>query len=140
MSKTMTQQVAEFTKNEVVELFGGRVPTWDEYREAYEAGRVRADRSVAGRTYDAACMSKFGKAHARLTALVSLIALPSSLLAYFFWDKSGWWILCGLAISVFFGKVSREVQCECIKQGAYVDENVYEVLFDMGAFLFGPKK
>lgn len=44
---TMTQQVNELAAKDLTELWGGRLPTWEEFKEASQGGRVRVNKTVA---------------------------------------------------------------------------------------------
>lgn len=140
MGKTLTQQMAEMTRNEVYALWGGRAPTWEEYKEAYLASRVRADKSIATLTINTRGVPTIAIIHSVITALIGYLALPASIAWYFISNISGWWIVGGFAASYFFMKVSREVQCEGIKLGAFKNEELYRHLLECGAFLFGPSR
>lgn len=135
------QQMAEHTVKQMKETWGGRLPTWEEYREAYAAGRVRANKTIA---LDAIKMKGIPTIYYILYGLITttlgFFIFPATVIAWFFARFSAYWILGAAFAAWFLVKVSREGHCEGMKAGAEKHKEFYELLVSRGAFLFGPDR
>jgi hypothetical protein len=128
------------TMDDLKRLWSGRLPTWQEFKQAEDAGRVKTNKTIAQK------------------ALCSLPGIPK-----------GWYILYGVItpwamfiipitgiILYFVGYANVWVMVTCILGGWYLykmifigacygimdaakgDERIYETLLINGAFVFGP--
>ena len=136
---TMNQQIAEHADKEIKEVWGGRLPTWEEYKRAKRDGRVRANKTVAAQVMDAEPIPKaFFILYSVISLWVGFLIFPATLVAWFFLRFNALWILGAVLAAWLLVKVSREGHCEGMKAGAVRDEDFYEFLVRSGAFLFGP--
>ena len=135
----ITEQIAESAVEELKEISGGNLPSWDEYKKASKNGRVRANKTVAAQ---AITMKGIPIAYFIIYGLMTLplgfLLFPATLIAWFFMDFSAWWILGSIFAAYFLVKLSRAGHCEGMMHGAERNEKLYELLVSNGAFLFGP--
>ena len=135
----LNEQTAELTVQEMKQLWGGNLPTWEEYKMAQKNGRVRVDKTVAAKAIN---IQGFPRSYFIIYGIITLwlgfLIFPVTLIAWFFTDFSGWWVLGSLAVSWFLVKVSREGHCEGLKHCAEKNPELYEIFVNNGAFLFGP--
>lgn len=136
---SIDEAVARSAASQLKEAWGGRLPTWDEYRAAVKAGAVQANRTIA--------------LHASRTAPVSIIArvlygialpwlgflvIPACIVAAVLGWVSWWWLI-GAAIAAYvLTKIARDGQCTCLIEGAVRDEWFYRLMAGRGALLFKP--
>jgi len=136
----INEQIAQSAVQEMKQLWGGNLPTWEDYKIAYKNGRVRANKTVAA---EAIHMNGIHKAYLIIYGVITLwigfLIFPAAIIAWFFMDFSAWWIIGSLLVAWFLIKVSREGHCEGIKDAAEKNEKIYEILVNNGAFLFGPE-
>lgn len=134
-----TNRVTNTIAEEVTKMWGGRTPTWEEFKQASRDGRVRVNKSIAAQAIFLKGMPIAYKIlYGVITIWAGFLALPIVLIAYFIAKFSFLWVLGAAIASYFLIKVSREGHCEGIKAGAENNEDLYSLLFNNGAFLFGP--
>jgi len=123
----------------LLEMWGERMPTWEEFKQAKAAGRVSTDKAIALRAIHWRGVPKTWMViYGILTPWIGFLVVPMAIAMYFFRGVSGWWILGGVCTAWFFFSVTKEGACEAIKDAATRDEEMYEALVKRGAFLFGP--
>jgi CheY-like chemotaxis protein len=127
------------TVKALCEMWGDRLPTWEEFRQAKEVGRLRTDKSVAlhaihWRGVPKAWMVIYGI----LTPWAACLVVPITVGMYFIRNVSAWWIFASVFTAWFLFRITQEGACEAIKDAATQDHKMYEALVDSGAFLFGP--
>lgn len=136
---TMNQQVNEAAVRELIELWGGRLPTWDEFKSASREGRVQVNKTVAA---DAIHWKGVPKSMMVLYGIVTMwtafLAVPVMIGLYILDVVDGWWVLGAVFGAWFLIKVSRNGHCEGITMGAEQNEELYTELVSNGAFLFTP--
>ncbi|MDA8137570.1 MAG: hypothetical protein M0036_02850 [Desulfobacteraceae bacterium] len=136
----MNEQIAQSAVQDMKDIWGGNLPSWDEYKKAYNSGRVRANKTVAAQAIN---LRGIPKAYFILYDVITLwtgfLIFPATLIAYFFMDFSAWWILGAFFAAWFLVKLSREGHCEGMKCGAERNEQLYQILINNGAFLFEPE-
>lgn len=135
----INEQIAQSAVQDLKEMWGGNLPTWEDFKKASKNGRVRANKTVAA---EAIHMKGIPKAYFIIYGVITLwlgfLIFPATLILWFFMDFSAWWIIGSLCAAWFLVKVSREGHCEGMKHGAERNEKFYEILVNNGAFLFGP--
>lgn len=135
----MNEQIAQSSIQDLKEMWGGNLPTWEDYKQAYKNGHVRANKTVASQAINMKGIPKaFFIIYGIITMWLGLLLFPATLISWFLMDFSAWWFLGALFVAWFLIKVSREGHCEGMKLGAAKNEKLYEVLVDNGAFLFSP--
>lgn len=134
---SVIKEIADSAVVELKTIWNGRLPTWEEYLEAYRAGRVRANRTVAVReVHSSPVPASYKIIYGGLTMWMAFLLVPAAVLGWFLADTSAWWILGALLASRWLVRVSREGHCEGIKAGAARSKDFYEYLVSSGAFLF----
>jgi hypothetical protein len=120
-------------------LWGGRLPTWAEFKEANQADRVKVNKGVAQRAlnHDGVPL------HYRITFGIitqwAMFVVPVvSVVAYLLGYSKGWVVLGALAVGVYMYKVTFTGACYGVREGAAQNEALYQNLVFNGAFLFGP--
>jgi|LGVF01.1.fsa_nt_gb hypothetical protein len=135
----MNEQIAQSAVQDLKEMWGGNLPTWEDFKKASKNGRVRANKTVAA---EAIHMKGIPKAYFIIYGVITLwlgfLIFPATLISWFFMDFSAWWIFGSLFAAWFLVKVSRDGHCEGMKHGAERNGKFYEILVSNGAFLFGP--
>ncbi len=136
----LNQQVAEMAAQSLMQAWGGRMPTWDEYKYAVKQGRVRVNKTVAAEaiSIQGFAPKSFVIIYGFLVPWTAFLAVPISIALVFILGLSWWSVLGAFALAIFLMKVTREGHCEGIKAGASENEDVYLKLVSHGAFLFFP--
>lgn len=139
MSHSFNQQSANLTVRQLQEAWGGRLPTWDEFKAASKNGGVVVDKTVALSAINLQGMPR-GPAvfYGVVTMWAGFLVVPVSLVAWVFFGWSGYWILGAVAAALFLLSVSRNGHCEVTLMGAERDQTLYDLLVSRGAFLFLP--
>lgn len=129
----------DFVMRSLLEMWGERMPTWEEFKQANAGGRVSTDKSIALHAIHWRGVPKTWMViYGILTPWIGFLVVPLAIAMYFFRGVSGWWILGGVCTAWFLFSVTKEGACEAIKDAATRDEEMYEALVKRGAFLFGP--
>ena len=135
----INEQIAQSAVQDLKEMWGGNLPTWEDFKKASKNSRVKVNKTVAA---EAIHMKDIPKAYFIIYGIITLwlgfIIFPVTLVLWFFMDFSALWILGSLFAAWFLVRVSREGHCEAMKYGAERNEKFYEILVNNGAFLFGP--
>jgi hypothetical protein len=138
---TYTQMEAEAIVNEMKMLWGGELPSWQEFRAAAKSGRVSANRTIAAGAIHMNGMPKpYSIIHGIITLWAGFLLFPITLITWFFGDYSGWWVFGAFCTSWFLIRVAREGHCQGMVDGAVRHEELYKALVSSGAFLFEPIK
>ena len=123
----------------LLEMWGERMPTWEEFKQAKAGGRVSTDKAIALRAIHWRGVPKTWMIiYGILTPWIGFLVVPVAIAMYFFRGVSRWWILGSVCTAWFLLSVTKEGACEAIKDAATRDEEIYEALVKSGAFLFGP--
>jgi len=131
--------IAASAVEELKAVWNDRLPTWEEYLEAHQAGRVRGNKTIAATAIHATPVPMVYKViYGIITMWLGLLLVPAAIVAWFFASINVWWILGAVVVSGFLISVSREGHCEGMKAGAARSEEFYEHLVAKGAFLFMP--
>ena len=122
-------------------MWGGRLPTWKEFKEASAQGNVRINKTVAAEAVffqgvPKSMMIVFGI----VTMWAAFLIVPVTAGLYFFGLLGGWWIFASFIAAWLLIKISRYGHCVAIKMGAERNEELYKLLVENGAFLFEPHK
>jgi len=137
---SLNQQVNEDAVRRLTEMWGGRLPTWQEFKSASQDGRVRVNKTIASEAIHWAGMpTSMMVLYGIVTLWVAFLLVPIVIGLYFFDVVDGWWILGSVSVAWFLIRVSRDGQCEGIKTGAERNEALYAALVKNGAFLFEPR-
>lgn len=137
---TLNRQIALSIVEEMEELWGGSLPDWSDFKEAYSAGRVRANKTVAAQAIHLPEMPRlYFLLYGAIVPTIGFLILPLTIVAWFFAEISGWWIIGALAAAFYLFGAAREGHCQAMMLAASKDEAMYLKLIRCGAFLFGPR-
>jgi hypothetical protein len=138
--KTPTEkQFRQMTVDELRRTWGGRVPTWEEFRAARKEGRVRTHKGLALDAVWWRGMPRMGQAlFGLVTPCATFLVLPAAIGAHFFLGTSGWWILGSAVAAWCFYKESQIGACRTIETAAESNPGLYDLLVNNGAFLIRP--
>lgn len=119
--------------------WGGRLPTWDEFKKANKDGQVKVNKGIATQTLGFLGASNsfyilFGIITPWATFLIPII----SVILYFFGKCNGWVVPACFFCGYYLYKVTLAGACAGIRYGAEEDEALYQHLVSNGAFLFEP--
>lgn len=94
-------------------MWGGRLPTWEEFLAASKRGRVGINKTVAAQAIHMKGMPKaYGVAYGIVILWCAFLLIPSVIIAWLFMEFSSWWILVSVFVAFFLVRVSREGHCE----------------------------
>lgn len=135
----INEQIANSVAEDLRNLWGGKMPTWDDFKTAAKKGRVKANKTVAAQVINKKGIPiAYSIIYGVLTLLIGFLIIPATMLLWFFLDFSAWWLLVSVFGAVFFVKLSRAGHCEGMIHAAEGNEKIYELLVNNGAFLFSP--
>lgn len=127
---------------ELMELWGGRMPVWEEFKAAHYHGRVRASKLIANQVFWDVDIPRFP---ALLWGFIVpsvgvLVALAAPFVLHFLW-KVSYWLIPVIWIGGFWllFKLLQESACEAVKNAAARNQRVYTGLVSRGMFLFSPQ-
>jgi hypothetical protein len=133
------QTYSKMAVDELRRTWGGRIPTWEEFKAARKEGRMRIDGLLAGEAVEGRWArwtpnSYFGP----VTALAALLVLPAAIGAHFFLRTSGWWILGSAVAAWCLYKVSKNIAIRGVETAAEANPELYYLLVNNGAFQISP--
>jgi len=136
---SLNKQIAISVVEQMKESWGGRLPSWEEFRKASDDGRVRTNKNIAAQAvYSQGVPKAYLIIYGIITIWMGFLVFPATAVAWFFFDFSAWWIAAALIAGWFLIKVSRDGHCRAIEEGAKRNKDLYEVLVSAGAFWFEP--
>ncbi len=136
----LNEEINASAANRMREAWGGKFPTWEEFKTASRDGQVRVNKTVAAQAiHSKSVPASFRIFYGIILLWLGFLVVPIMAVVWFFTDLSAWWIAGGAILAWFLVKVSRDGHCEGIKAGAENDEQFYNVLIENGAFLFDPR-
>jgi hypothetical protein len=136
---SLEQSLSATITKKLIEAFGGRLPTWEEFKQASRYGRVRGSTSLAFYTmWWSGMPTGYAIFYGFFVALASLLAIPIAVGLYFIAGISGWWIIASIAVAVYLFGVTKEGAGTTMITGAQRNERLYQMLVIRGAFLFEP--
>ena len=136
---TITQQINELTVKEMMEKWGGSLPSWEEFKLAVNGGRVKANKTIAAKAIQTQNVPKLSFfLYGVVTLWSGFLIVPGTIAAWFFMDFKWWWIIVAFLAAKFLIAVSREGHCHGMIIGATRNPDFYDVLIRNGAFCFDP--
>jgi hypothetical protein len=135
------QKIDDGITDDLIKLWGGRLPTWEEFKAANKRGRVRANKNIGIKAIGLQGVPKsfwilYGVLTASAVLVVPIACILLSILGVIEW----WYIIVSFFVSLFLYKLTLEGAAEAIKCGAEKDEALYWHLVRKGAFLFDPEE
>ena len=120
-------------------LWGGRLPTWAEYKAAKRAGRIKTNKGVAQRAVNQRGVPAYYSIMFGIVTPGAMFLVPiAGVVSYFLSYCSGWVAVAALVGGVFCYKLTFVGACYGVLEGAEADEALYQALISNGAFLFAP--
>ncbi len=137
--RDIPREIDDSIASDLKKIWGGRLPTWDEFKIASKAGRVRTNKGIASkaiflRGVPISHQIIFGIVTAAATFLMPVTAV----ILYFFGYFSGWVVIGCFTGAWYLYKVTLDGMCDGIRYGAEKKEALYCALVPRGAFLFDP--
>lgn len=135
----MTQAMANATCTEMLKVWGGRYPTWSEFKTAHDAGRVQCDKTIAVlsiRSPAYPAMWRF--IYCGIVFAISRLIVPAALAAWLLGFIGGWWAVASIPAAMLLKAVCREGVVYGMIEGARNNEAFYNQLVTNGAFRFAP--
>lgn len=140
-SPSLNRQIAEIAAQDLAAKWGGRLPTWEEFKAASRAGRVASNKTVAAEAIWLTGMPRLPALfYGAVTIWVGFLLAPAAIIAWLFFGWSAWWILGGFAGCAFLISVSRNGHCTVMEAGCEQRRDLYEFLVAKGAFDFDPDR
>jgi hypothetical protein len=118
-------------------LWGGRLPTWEEFKQARKEGRVGTDEAVANRALGLLPRAWY-IIYGILTPWGMFVVPILAITLYLLGHMNGWIALGSLSVAWFLYKTTFLGACYGILNGATADERLYRMLVEHGAFVFAP--
>jgi len=139
LPRSLEQSLYATITKKLIKAFDGRLPTWDEFKQASRHGRVRGSTSLALYTMWWSGMPMgYVIFYGFFVALASLLAIPIAVGLYFLAGISGWWITASITLAVYLFGVAKDGACTTMITGAQRSERLYQMLVIRGGFLFEP--
>jgi hypothetical protein len=142
-AKPVPPNVDRMTDERVVrdlnKLWGGRLPTWAEYKVAKRAGRIKTNKGVAQRAINQHGVPVYYRIMFGGLIPWAMFLVPiAGVIGYFLGYFNGWVAVAFLAGGIFCYKLTFVGACYGVLEGAEADEALYQMLLLNGAFLFAP--
>ena len=125
---------------EVEAMWGGRLPSWGEFRRAVRDKRVRVDPTVAVEAVHWQGMPPGTRLlYGIVTNWAAFLLLPGLFVLHQFGRSvTDWDSVLGLLGTWFLFRVTLKGSCEAVRQAAEEDERLYRALVEYGAFRVSP--
>jgi hypothetical protein len=138
--RDVSQEINRGVAQDLKKSWGGRFPTWQEFKAANKAGRVRVNKNVGMKAIHFKGIPRgFWLPFGILTPW-GMFAAPIACIILASVGVWAWWtIIFGLCASWFLYKVSLEGAADAIRHGAEGNEALYQALVPSGAFMFTPE-
>jgi len=129
----------EAIANALKEQWGGRFPTWQEFKTASRIGHIAVNNNVSMEAIKLPGVPwRYKITYGILTAsgvfLVPLICLILAIIGMIKW----WSIIFGILVGWVLFKITVKGSAQSIRYGAEDSETLYHSLVHRGAFLFPP--
>jgi hypothetical protein len=131
--------VHESVMRELRERWGGRLPTWDEFKKARKVGGVTINKGIAQKAISIPGVPKaYYWVYGVVTPCAMFLVPIISILTYLFGYGNGWVVFGCFFVGYLLYKVTFVGACYGVLDGAERNETLYQRLILNGAFLFGP--
>ena len=140
LPETDYQQENGGTVAEVAAMWGGRLPSWREFRRAVRDKRVRVDPTVAVEAVHWKGMPPGTRMlYGIVTNWAAFLLLPALFILHQFGRSvTDWDAVLGLLGTWLLFRVTLRGSCEAIRQAAEEDARLYHALVEYGAFHITP--
>ena len=137
---------ANYGRQRLLELWDGRFPSWDEFKNALGGHDVRTNTDIALFLIKHARSKKWnilytGAYFLRSVSMYVLIATAIVIGLYFLRGLSAWWVVgSAFATLAAFKLSSKPFLASLATRAAASDEQLYEALVREGVFMFEPSR
>jgi hypothetical protein len=137
---SLSKQINELTVRELVQAWGGRLPTWDEFKGASRAGTVRVNKGVIVEMVVAGAVPRsYAILYGMIVLPISILIIPLAIAAYVFNWLGGWGLFGSVLVAGYLFKVAAyDGALRATLAAAETSEAVYQRLIQSGALLFHP--
>lgn len=137
--RDVSQAIDNGIARDLQNLWGGRFPTWEEFKAANQAGRVRTNKGIGIKAIGLKGVPRSSWFFFGVATPCGMFAAPILCLILAICGIVGWWTLIpALFASWYLYKVSLAGAADAIRYGAVDNEALYQALISRGAFLFSP--
>ena len=137
----INNQISQLNLREVKEAWGGRIPSWEEFKEAKKSGKIRVDQVLASRVFNVnskGIPKPWFIIYGLIVPWLMFLSIPLSIAFTYFLNLNWWSVAGGIFLSWFLFKVASQGHCDAILDGAEQNKELYEFLIQNGAFIFHP--
>jgi hypothetical protein len=136
---SLSNQIAELTVQELIQAWGGRLPTWDEFKGASRAGKVRLNKRIVVEMVTAGTVPRsYTVVYGMVVLPISVLIVPLAIVAYLFNWLGGWGLFGSVLGAGYLFKVAHDGAFRATLAAAESNEPVYWHLVRCGAFHFRP--
>jgi hypothetical protein len=142
----MGNALTDHAMRRLLEAWGGRLPTWEEFKKASRRGEVRVHKTIAfhvilDRGQPLRFVLAYVAAYSMLPLQVlSVLFLPVALVLYVLSYMSGWWVVGTILAAWIFGRLGSVGRLAAIASAAAErDKELYQAMLAHGALIFEPK-
>jgi hypothetical protein len=139
MEISTDKEIAQDAVRELKDAWGGRMPTWEEFEEAYKAGRVRFNKTVARVALNDRRVPRiYDVLYGIIVPWAVFFVVPVTIVLWLVFKISGWWILVSVAAVGYLYRAWVRGPIRGMGVAALRNESLYDALVRNGAFLFRP--
>ena len=127
----------------LAQMWGGRMPTWEEFKLAHERGVVRTNKSLAYKVFWDVGVPKFrALVFGFIIPVVGALIVLAAPVVLSIMGKLSYWLIPVIWIlgSWLLFKVCAIAACEAVKDRAVRNQKIYESLVKRGGFSFAPEE
>lgn len=129
----------EAALNQLLAVWGNRLPSWDEFRAAAQEGRVRVAKNfwLPSQVYPQRYRGDlylFTLINPSLAVLIFLASLAYAL----FWGASWWWVAIGGVAAIYLLSVATNGLAQTMLLAARDDRLFFDCTICRGVFYFAP--
>ena len=95
-ASSVSRMIDKSIYEETVKNYGEREPTWEEYKEADKAFRVRTNKSVASQAIHYVGSYHFIIIFGLIMPNLGFLLVPTVFVSWLIWGFSGWWLVASL--------------------------------------------
>jgi hypothetical protein len=138
--RDVSQEINLGVAQDLKKSWGGRFPSWQEFKTANKSGRVRTNKNVGIKAIHFKGIPRGFWLLFGIMTPCGMFAAPIVCIILASFGVWAWWtIILGLCASWFLYKVSLEGAADAIRHGAEANEALYQALVPSGAFMFTPE-
>jgi hypothetical protein len=137
--RDIVRELDDRIANDLKTLWGGRLPSWEEFKEASKTHRVRTNKGIASKGIFLRGVPKSYQIIFGIITAAGVFLIPIICVVLYFVGYVNAWVAVGsFFVGWYLYKVTLDGACDGIRYGAEKSEPLYQYLVSRGAFLFGP--